>query len=69
MSAGGWGCPHEVADRCGKVDGRPCEPGMKGCELAGRYVFFDEGKNSRRREKQAQRASVGSAAVGSRVER
>jgi hypothetical protein len=26
---------------------------MKGCELYGRYTFFDGGKNERLREKQA----------------
>jgi hypothetical protein len=53
--AGGWGCPHEVDDRCTKVAGLPCDPGMKGCVLAGRYVFANEDKNARLREKQARR--------------
>jgi hypothetical protein len=51
--AGGWGCPHEVNDTCGKLNQLPCDPGMKGCVLAGRFVFADEGKNTRLREKQA----------------
>jgi hypothetical protein len=51
--AGGWGCPHEVNDVCTKVNNLPCNPGMKGCVLAGRYVFADESKNARLREKQA----------------
>jgi hypothetical protein len=63
MSAGGWGCPHELNDRCGKVDMRPCDPGMKGCELAGRYVFFDDGKNSRLRQKNVQRETAAPVAV------
>jgi hypothetical protein len=51
--AGGWGCPHEVDDRCTKINDLPCDPGMKGCVLAGRYVFANEDKNARLREKQA----------------
>ena len=47
MSAGGWGCPHEIDGVCGKLAHRPCDPGMKGCELYGRFVFFDPGKNAR----------------------
>lgn len=47
-----WGCPHENEGRCGKVADRPCDPGMKGCVLAGRYVFANaESKNTRLREK------------------
>lgn len=42
---GGWGCPHELNDRCQKVLGRPCDIGMKGCVLAGRFNFADPGKN------------------------
>ncbi len=42
---GGWGCPHEVQGKCEKVLQRPCDPGMKGCILAGRFVFTDEEKN------------------------
>ncbi|MDH5785548.1 MAG: hypothetical protein OEZ16_08065 [Chromatiales bacterium] len=42
---GGWGCPHEVLGKCDKVKQRPCDPGMKGCILAGRFVFSDEQKN------------------------
>ncbi len=42
---GGWGCPHEIKGKCDKVLQRPCDPGMKGCILAGRFVFNDEGKN------------------------
>jgi hypothetical protein len=51
--AGGWGCPHEVNDTCTKINNLPCDPGMKGCVLAGRFVFADEDKNRRLREKQA----------------
>jgi hypothetical protein len=50
-----WGCPHEIKGLCAKVKNLVCDPGMKGCELAGRYVFFgSEDKNKRLREKQAQ---------------
>lgn len=53
MAAGGWGCPHELDGLCSKVHNLPCDPGMKGCELYGRYAFFDGDKNARLREKQA----------------
>lgn len=49
--AGGWGCPHEVNDRCLKINNLSCDPGMKGCELYGRYRFADESKNTRYWEK------------------
>lgn len=41
----GWGCPHEVKGNCSRVQDRPCDPGMKGCILFGRFVFSDESKN------------------------
>jgi hypothetical protein len=53
MMAGGWGCPHEANDICTKLNNLPCDPGMKGCVLAGRFVFANEEKNQRLREKQA----------------
>ena len=53
MSAGGWGCPHEVNGTCSKINDLPCDPGMKGCELYGRYTFFDGSKNERLQQKQA----------------
>ncbi len=49
--AGSWGCPHEIDDRCTKINNLPCNPGMKGCELAGRFRFVDESKNERYWEK------------------
>ncbi|MBS1129963.1 MAG: hypothetical protein H6R16_965 [Proteobacteria bacterium] len=49
--AGGWGCPHEVNDHCTKINNLPCDPGMKGCELYGRFRFADESKNTRYWEK------------------
>jgi hypothetical protein len=42
---GGWGCPHEVDGKCQRVLNRPCDIGMKGCVLYGRFVFADESKN------------------------
>lgn len=41
----GWGCVHEVNGVCSRVAGRPCDPGMKGCVLAGRFRFSNETKN------------------------
>ena len=50
---GSWGCPHEIQGICQKVAKRICDPGMKGCVLAGRYVFTNsEDKNSRLRQHQ-----------------
>jgi hypothetical protein len=58
MTGGAWNCPHELDDRCGKVRNLPCDPGMKGCELYGRYVFFDAGKNARLEQKKARKKAV-----------
>lgn len=46
--SGGWGCPHEANGLCQRVLNRPCDPGMKGCVLAGRFVFSNPDKNTRR---------------------
>jgi hypothetical protein len=51
--AGSWGCPHEADDLCSKVKNLPCDPGMKGCVLYGRYVFANDEKNERLRQKQS----------------
>lgn len=59
--AGGWGCPHEVNDTCTKVNNLPCDPGMKGCVLAGRYVFANDAKNERLRRKKASEQAAGDA--------
>ena len=53
MTVGGCSCPHEAEGLCNKVNKLPCNPGMKGCELYGRYVFFDGSKNERLLQKQA----------------
>ena len=44
--SGGWGCPHEANNKCQRVEDRPCDPGMKGCILAGRFIFSDDSKNT-----------------------
>lgn len=54
-----WGCPHEINGKCTRVNNLPCDPGMKGCVLAGRYVFTSsEDKNKRLREKRAREAAA-----------
>ena len=58
MTGGGWSCPHEAQGLCSKVNNLPCDPGMKGCELYGRYMFFDGSKNERLLKKQARTASL-----------
>ncbi len=40
-----WGCPHELDGKCTHVNNVPCDPGMKGCVLFGRFVWADESKN------------------------
>ena len=42
---GGWGCPHEVDGKCAHVNNLPCNPGMKGCVLFGRFIWGDKSKN------------------------
>ncbi|MBL8405873.1 MAG: hypothetical protein JNL16_15120 [Dechloromonas sp.] len=61
--AGSWGCPHEVDDRCTKINNLPCNPGMKGCELAGRFRFADESKNERYWEKRAREKAAADLAA------
>jgi len=51
-----WGCPHEIDGKCTKINHLTCDPGMKGCVLAGRYFFTGhqaEDKNARFRDKLA----------------
>ena len=45
--SGGWGCPHEVKGICQRVENKACDPGMKGCILAGKFLFSDKTKNTR----------------------
>jgi hypothetical protein len=40
-----WGCPHEDDGKCARVNHVPCDAGMKGCVLFGRFVWADERKN------------------------
>lgn len=40
-----WGCPHECSGNCARVNDLPCDPGMKGCVLFGRFRFADPNKN------------------------
>ena len=58
MTGGGWSCPHELDGKCSKVKNLPCDPGMKGCELYGRYAFFDGSKNSRFLQKRERAAAA-----------
>lgn len=46
---GGWGCPHEVDGKCQRVNDIPCDIGMKGCVLFGRFRFADPSKNRPRK--------------------
>jgi hypothetical protein len=48
----GWGCPHEVDGKCQKVLNQPCDIGMKGCVLSGRFRFADPSKNRTRKPAQ-----------------
>ena len=41
----GWDCPHVSNGKCTHLKGLPCDPGMKGCVLAGRVRFSNESKN------------------------
>lgn len=68
MSGGGWGCPHEVSGKCSKVNNLPCDPGMKGCELHGRFAFFNDDKNERLRQKQARTNSQNGTAPDTKKE-
>lgn len=52
----GWGCPHEVNDHCTRINDLPCDPGMKGCVLYGRYRFANDDKNERWLKRQAEDA-------------
>lgn len=51
--AGSWGCPHEINDLCSRINNLPCDPGMKGCVLYGRYVFSNDDKNKHSEGKKA----------------
>ena len=56
---GSWSCPHQIQGICAKVNQKTCDPGMKGCVLAGRYVFANsEEKNKRLRIKRERENQV-----------
>jgi hypothetical protein len=58
-----WGCPHEVNGVCQKVNELPCDPGMKGCVLFGRFTFSNPAKNRPPRPgAEAGKGAVGQAA-------
>jgi len=40
-----WGCPHDIKGKCSRVNNIPCDLGMKGCVLFGRFRFADDSKN------------------------
>lgn len=58
--SGGWGCPHEIDDKCTRINDLPCDPGMKGCVLHGRYRFANEEINERWHKRQTEQLSTGS---------
>lgn len=66
--AGGWGCPHEVDDLCAKLENRTCDPGMKGCVLHGRYVFANDDKNERLKQKHSRAQKPAALAAEDPVE-
>jgi hypothetical protein len=45
--AGSWGCPHGIDERRSKISNLPCDPGMKGCVLYGRFRSAREEKKTR----------------------
>jgi hypothetical protein len=55
MSA--WGCPHNINGRCARVKGIACQMGMKGCVLAGRFVFAEASRNRPGRRSKAARSA------------
>lgn len=52
----GWGCPHEYRGDCMRVEGKPCDPGMKGCILYGRFTFSNPEKNTPSRQRELEEA-------------
>ena len=53
-----WGCPHECNGKCARVNDLPCDPGMKGCVLFGRFRFADPSKNRPKKKPDANEAAV-----------
>lgn len=54
----GWGCPHEVDGKCLRVNNLPCDIGMKGCVLFGRFRFADESKNRPKKKPAGDKAAA-----------
>ena len=54
----GWGCPHELRGDCMRVEGKPCDPGMKGCVLYGRFTFSTAEKNTPSRQREIEQRPV-----------
>ncbi|MBV2234169.1 MAG: hypothetical protein KUL75_01370 [Sterolibacterium sp.] len=68
MAGGSWSCPHEVDGLCSKVNNLPCDPGMKGCVLAGRYFFFNDDKKNERLRAKREREAAAEPSVGDGVD-
>lgn len=52
MSA--WSCPHDIDNICQRVQGARCDPGMRGCVLAGRVRFAQAQMNLPRKPVRAE---------------
>lgn len=58
--SGAWSCPHDIDGVCQRVNGAVCDPGMRGCELEGRFRFArDEQNQPRKPVRAAPRAEEG----------
>ena len=53
-----WGCPHEADGKCQRVNNLPCDIGMKGCVLFGRFRFADPSKNRPKKKPDGNEATV-----------
>jgi len=53
-----WGCPHEADGKCQRVNNLPCDIGMKGCVLFGRFRFADPSKNRPKKKPGGNEAAV-----------
>lgn len=61
MSA--WSCPHDLNGICQRVAGAICDPGMRGCELHGKFVLSSQSEQARKptRSHQSSKAAGNSA--------
>jgi hypothetical protein len=55
----GWDCPHKRDDRCALLKNVPCDPGMKGCVLHGRFTFADPDKNRPKKKEDSKKKQGG----------